>query len=169
MKTIIKKYNIEIVQETSKKYDGAFNAITSTDKAVKAFNDIFNIQNQAEEVLALICLDTKNKIIGAFEVSRGTLNASMAHPREVFKRALLLNAARIMLCHNHPSGELEPSSADDVMTERLFKAGELMGIELLDHIILANASSEFYSYRGETNLLMGGIHLAMKKLNGLNY
>lgn len=154
MKTIIKKYNIEIVQETSKKYDGAFNAITSTEKAVKAFNDIFNIQNQTEEVLALLCLDTKNKIIGAFEVSRGTLNSSSAHPREVFKRALLLNSARIMLCHNHPSGELEPSKSDDKMTDRMFKAGELIGIELLDHLIVANSNSEFYSYRSETNLLM---------------
>ena len=153
MKTIIKKYSIEIVQETSKKYDGAFNAITSTDKAVKAFNDIFNIQNQAEEVLALICLDTKNKIVGAFEVSRGTLNASMAHPREVFKRALLLNSARIVLCHNHPSGELTPSSADNEMTDRMLKAGELIGIELLDHIIVANDNNASYSYRSETSLL----------------
>ena len=153
MKTIIKKYNIEIVQESSKKYDGELNEITSTEKAVKAFDSIFNIKNQPEEVLALLCLNTKNKIIGAFEVSRGTINASMAHPREVYKRALLLNTARIMLCHNHPSGELTPSNADNTMTDRMAKAGELIGIELLDHVIVANSNNEFYSYRGETNLL----------------
>lgn len=153
MKTIIKKYNIEIVQENSKKYEGELNDITSNHVAVKAFNSIFNIQNQPEEVLALLCLNTKNKIIGAFEVSRGTINSSMAHPREVYKRALLLNTARIMLCHNHPSGELTPSNADNEMTDRMYKAGELIGIELLDHLIVANGNNEHYSYRQETNIL----------------
>ena len=130
MKTIIKKYSIEVVQETSKKYDGQLKSISSTETAVMAFNEIFRIDRQAEEVLALLCLDTKNKIIGAFEVSRGTINSSSAHPREVLKRALLLNSARIMLCHNHPSGELEPSNADNMMTERMYQAAEMIGIEL---------------------------------------
>lgn len=153
MKTIIKKYSIEVVQETSKKYDGQLKSISSTETAVRAFNEIFRIDRQAEEVLALLCLDTKNKIIGAFEVSRGTINSSSAHPREVFKRALLLNSARIMLCHNHPSGELEPSNADNMMTERMYQAAEMIGIELLDHIIVANGNNEYYSYRKETFLL----------------
>ena len=153
MKTIIKKYSIEVVQETSKKYDGQLKSISSTETAVMAFNEIFRIDRQAEEVLALLCLDTKNKIIGAFEVSRGTINSSSAHPREVFKRALLLNSARIMLCHNHPSGELEPSNADNMMTERMYQAAEMIGIELLDHIIVANGNNEYYSYRKETFLL----------------
>lgn len=153
MKTIIKKYSIEVVQETSKKYDGQLKSISSTETAVMAFNEIFRIDRQAEEVLALLCLNTKNKIIGAFEVSRGTINSSSAHPREVFKRALLLNSARIMLCHNHPSGELEPSNADNMMTERMYQAAEMIGIELLDHIIVANGNNEYYSYRTETVLL----------------
>ena len=153
MKTIIKKYSIEVVQETSKKYEGDLKIIKDSYIAVKAFNEIFRIDKQAEEVLALLCLDTKNKVIGAFEVSRGTINSSMAHPREVYKRALLMNSARIMLCHNHPSGEIEPSSADNVMTERMKEAGELIGIDLLDHFIIGNGENDFYSYRAETELL----------------
>lgn len=153
MKTIIKKYSIEVIQETSKKYDEDLKSIQSSYTAVKAFKEIFRIDKQAEEVLALLCLDTKNKIIGAFEVSRGTINSSMAHPREVYKRALLMNSARIMLCHNHPSGEIEPSNADNSMTERMKKAGDLIGIDLLDHFIIGNGNDDFYSYRGETNIL----------------
>lgn len=153
MKTIIKKYSLVLVQETSKKYDGSLRSITCTGAATLAFNDIFNLRNQAEEVLALLCLDTKNRIIGAFEVSRGTLNSSAAHPREILKRALLLNSARIMLCHNHPSGILTPSSADNDFTERMKEAGELIGIELLDHIIVANGNGDFYSYQTETFIL----------------
>lgn len=154
MKTIIKKYSIEVVQETSKKYDEDLKSIKDSYTAVKAFKEIFRIDKQAEEVLALLCLDTKNKIIGAFEVSRGTINSSMAHPREVYKRALLMNSARIMLCHNHPSGETEPSSADNVMTERMKQAGDLIGIDLLDHFIIGNGeNNNFYSYRTETGLL----------------
>ena len=153
MKTIIKKYTIEVVQETSKKYEGDLKSIKDSYTAVKAFKEIFRIDKQAEEVLALLCLDTKNKIIGAFEVSRGTINSSMAHPREVYKRALLMNSARIMLCHNHPSGEVEPSSADDAMTKRMKEASELIGIDLLDHFIIGNGENDFYSYRAETELL----------------
>ena len=153
MKTIIKKYSLELVQETSKKYGGNLKTIDSAGAATLAFNDIFNLRNQAEEVLALLCLDTKNRIIGAFEVSRGTLNSSMAHPREILKRALLMNSARIMLGHNHPSGILTPSSADNAFTERMKEVGELIGIELLDHVIVAYANGEFYSYKTETYIL----------------
>lgn len=153
MKTIIKKYRIELVQETSKKYDGNLKAISSVGYAVQAFGDLFNLKNQAEEVLALLCLDTKNNVIGAFEVSRGTLNSSAAHPREILKRALLMNSARIMLGHNHPSGILTPSRADNAFTERMVEACELIGIDLLDHIIVANGNSDFYSYKTETFIL----------------
>ena len=149
MRTIIKKYRLELVQETSKKYSSDLRAITCVDYAAQAFGDLFNLKNQAEEVMALLCLDTKNKIIGAFEVSRGTVNSSEAHPREILKRALLLNSARIMLGHNHPSGELTPSNADNFFTERMVQACELVGIELLDHVIVANDNAEYYSYKRE--------------------
>ena len=88
----------------------------------------------------MFTLDTKNKIIGAFGVSRGALNSSLVHPREVFKRALLSNAASIMLAHNHPSGDPTPSSEDKATTKRLVEAGDIIGIRVLDHIIIGEDS-----------------------------
>ena len=80
----------------------------------------------------------KNKIVAAHEVSRGTLNTSMVHPREVFKPAVLHNAAAIICFHNHPSGDPEPSREDIEITERLKNAGEILGIPVYDHIIVGD-------------------------------
>ena len=70
-------------------------------------------------------------------ISRGTLNASLVHPREVFRPAILASAAAIILVHNHPSGDPEPSDEDVSLTKRLVKAGEILGIEVLDHLVVA--------------------------------
>ena len=86
----------------------------------------------------LITLDTKNNITGIFTVSTGSLNASIVHPREVFKRAVLQNAASIIICHNHPSGDPTPSQEDINTTKRIYDAGKILGIELLDHIIIGD-------------------------------
>ena len=93
----------------------------------------------------MLTLDIKNQVTGVFEVSHGTLNASQVHPREVFKRALLQNAAAIVVGHNHPSGVTNPSYEDKKITERLIKAGEFIGVNILDHLILGDDS--FYSLR----------------------
>lgn len=92
-----------------------------------------------ERVLALY-LNTKNEILKKETIFIGSLNSSVAHPREIFKGAVRYSAARIILCHNHPSGNPEPSEADIVFTKRMKKAGELIGIELLDHLIIGENS-----------------------------
>lgn len=92
-----------------------------------------------EHVIALY-LNTKNEIIKMETVFIGSLNSSVAHPREIFKGAVRYSAARIIIGHNHPSGNSEPSEADVSFTERMVKAGEIMGIELLDHIIVGEHS-----------------------------
>jgi DNA repair protein RadC len=81
-------------------------------------------------------LDGRNRAIAHQTISTGTLNACLVHPREVFKTAILKNACSIAVVHNHPSGELAPSEADVLLTERLKDAGKLLGIELIDHIIV---------------------------------
>jgi DNA repair protein RadC len=96
------------------------------------------VQEEAQEVFGILVLNTKNKIVAVHEVSRGTLNNSMIHPREVFKPAVLHNAAAIICFHNHPSGDPEPSKDDIKITKRLVEAGEIMGIEILDHIIVGD-------------------------------
>ena len=114
-------------------------------KKIQSPNDIFNIAQNvirgneyAEENLWLITLDTKNNITGIFTVSTGSLNASIVHPREIFKRAVLQNAASIIICHNHPSGDPAPSKEDINITKRLKEAGDLIGIKLLDHLIIGD-------------------------------
>ena len=87
------------------------------------------------ENFVVVLLDTKNKVAGINTVSIGTLNSTVVHPREVFKPAILANAASIILAHNHPSGNLEPSMEDKDVTRRLRQAGDILGIKILDHLI----------------------------------
>jgi len=87
------------------------------------------------EVFICLHLSTKNCLISWEVVSVGSLNASIVHPREVFKGAALANAASIVVAHNHPSGDAEPSAADILLTQRLVRVGDILGIEVLDHVI----------------------------------
>jgi DNA repair protein RadC len=88
------------------------------------------------EMFLGVCLNTKNHIIKIVEVSIGSLNASIVHPRELFRMAVQCSAASLVVVHNHPSGDPTPSGADIQLTRRLTKAGDLLGIEVLDHVIL---------------------------------
>jgi DNA repair protein RadC len=85
-----------------------------------------------------LALNTKNQLIKLSEVSVGSLNASIVHPRELFKDAVRVSAAAIVVVHNHPSGDPTPSGADIQLTRRLAKAGDVLGIELLDHVIIGD-------------------------------
>ena len=93
-----------------------------------------------EHFLALL-LDSRNRLIKVSEVSIGSLDTSIVHPREVFKEALSVSAASVIFVHNHPSGDLTPSEDDIKLSKRLAQAGEIMGIDVLDHIIVAGKNS----------------------------
>lgn len=97
-----------------------------------------------------VLLNTKNEIINWEVVSIGSLNASIVHPREVFNRAIKRSAASILVVHNHPSGHVNPSKEDIHVTKRLFEAGTLIGIPLVDHIIIGK--SGYYSFKEENQL-----------------
>lgn len=92
------------------------------------------------EHLVLITLDTKNVITSITTISIGSLNTSIVHPREVFKTAILSNAASIILAHNHPSGDSTPSKEDINITDRIKESGKILGIDLLDHLIIGDDS-----------------------------
>lgn len=94
-------------------------------------------KEQREHFLVLL-LNARHEVLARETVSIGSLNASIVHPREVFKPALLASAASIVLVHNHPSGDPEPSEEDLSITKRLVDAGELLGIGVLDHVIVAS-------------------------------
>ena len=101
------------------------------------------------EHFVVLMLDQKNKVIGFHTVSIGSLTASIVHPREVFKPAMLSNAAALILAHNHPSGQPQPSQEDRTLTVRLVAAGKLLGMAILDHIIIGDGTSAYFSFADE--------------------
>jgi DNA repair protein RadC len=94
------------------------------------------LQHEPVEVAVLLCLNAKLELLAYHSLSRGTLDHSIVHARDVYRTALLANAAAVILGHNHPSGHLEPSPDDRSLTQALAAAGTLLGIELRDHIIV---------------------------------
>lgn len=100
-----------------------------------------------QERFVTACLDTKHRVQCVVVITIGTLDASLVHPREVFKPAILEGSAAVVLSHNHPSGNPEPSREDIRVTDTLTKAGELLGINVLDHIIYGDGTGEAVSIR----------------------
>jgi len=98
------------------------------------------LKGKKKEHFWVICLDTRNRLINCKPVSIGSLDTSIVHPREVFKEAVSSSAASVIFVHNHPSGDPEPSREDIELTKRLVKAGEIVGIDVLDHIIVCDKS-----------------------------
>ena len=101
-----------------------------------------------KEHFYVILLNARNRAIITDLVSVGTVNASLVHPREVFRRAIQLAASHIIVAHNHPSGGLEPSAGDLEVTKRLKDAGKILGIELIDHLIIADEDYHSIYQRG---------------------
>ncbi|MBD3306068.1 DNA repair protein RadC [candidate division KSB3 bacterium] len=115
---------------------------TTTKPVIRHPTDIFDyFRDQmsllTKEVFRVVALDTKNRIIRDKVISEGTLNASIVHPRDVFRFAVVHSAATVILLHNHPSGDSTPSQEDLNITRRLVEAGKMMDIQVLDHIIIA--------------------------------
>lgn len=108
---------------------------------------IDEIGSLCQEHVVAVYLNTKNAIIKKSIIFKGSLNSSVAHPREIFKQAVKCSAARLIIGHNHPSGNPEPSEADYQFTNRLKEAGDIIGIQLLDHIIVGDQA--FVSLREE--------------------
>jgi DNA repair protein RadC len=144
------KYKVELIKESASNYGGQDFNVNSAKQLYKAMCDLYHVDKQAEETLLIVCVDIKLKIIGVHEVSRGTIDASLVHQREIFKRAILNNAAKIFVVHNHPSGIAKPSNADFAVTRKIKDAGELLDISLLDHIIIGDG--EYYSFRENNEL-----------------
>ncbi len=135
----IPRLRISVVREGRARYS----------EPLRLSSDVFRfLQRKARvwdrEHFLMLPLDGKNRVLGFEVVSVGTLTASLVHPREVFKAAILANAAAIVVAHNHPSGDPTPSAEDRAITQRLKQAGELLGIRLLDHVVLG--ADRYYSF-----------------------
>lgn len=104
-----------------------------------------SLRYEKQEIFKVVLLNTKNEIIADIDVSIGTLNSSLVHPREVFREAIKRSSNKIILMHNHPSGNIEPSKEDKQITSRLIKCGEIIGIEVIDHIIIGDGT--YFSFK----------------------
>ncbi len=110
--------------------------------ALRAPGDVFRrfaarLRRLRQERFVVVLLDGRHRVIGEEVVSQGTLTASLVHPREVFRPALRASAAAVILVHNHPSGDPTPSAEDRSVTARLAQAGEILGVRVLDHVVVA--------------------------------
>lgn len=142
LKKIRAVYETLTIKEENSRYLKPFTRYSSPEQVFETFNFL---RNETKEYFFAIHLDGKNRICCVDEVSVGSLNQSVVHPREVFKTALLSSAAAIILMHNHPSGDPAPSREDIEITKRLKEAGELIGVKVLDHIIIGDSFHSFAS------------------------
>lgn len=140
-KVTVPVWGIKVVRESVVKYTHCCR-LTGKSEVVAACTAL-GIQDEATECLYVLSLNTKNRIVGVTLASKGTLNASLIHPREVFRAAILNNSHAVILVHNHPSGDVEPSNADKQVTKVIADAGKIIGIELLDHVIMGTDSASF--------------------------
>lgn len=140
----VPRYRISLVCEAT--YPVGAAAIKDSATAAAALRPLF--EGLDREQFAVCCLDAKHHIIGVNVVSVGSLTLSIVHPREVFKPAILMNAAALICAHNHPSGDPTPSAEDRALTARLQAAGDQLGIKLLDHVILGDARHYSFADRG---------------------
>lgn len=141
---IIRKYRVELVKEESKRYEIENEQLTSPRKMAEVLIKTFNMDKLPQEKICLLAFDTKLKLIGAFDITTGTVNSTQIDMRSIFQRALLCNANSIAIAHNHPSGCSKPSSEDKLLTRRVLEAAQIMGIKFLDHIIIGD--EKIYSF-----------------------
>lgn len=128
--------------------DKKFNNI-KLNTANKVYEFIKDEFNDNQEYFFCLYLDTKNNFIDKKLLFIGTINKSIVHPREIFKYAYLLSASKIICVHNHPSGEIDPSKEDIILTKNLIEIGNLQGINIIDHIIIGNG---YYSFKENGNI-----------------
>lgn len=129
-------YAVQLVRERSQSTE--VRTIRGPANAYEILAGYLQPETLDREHFCILLLDTKNNVRGIHTVSIGTLNSSLIHPREVFKPAIPASANAVVLAHNHPSGDPEPSAGDWAVTRRLEQAGKLLGIEVLDHLVIGD-------------------------------
>ena len=143
----VTKYDVRLVKESSSLYDYDQKQLNNPYAVSCMLNEIFDMENLCEEHFVMLALDTKLKVVGAFDIHVGTSKSSPVSAKSVFTRAMLCNANSIIVAHNHPSGDAHPSRDDVNITRTLEKAGEILDIKLQDHIIIGDDS--YYSFKRE--------------------
>lgn len=137
----VNRHNV-LVKEFAVNY--ACDSLNNPVAIATMFNSVFGLNRMAEEYVYMLSFSTAFKVLGAFEISHGSIRASLISPREIFIRLLLSGAASFMICHNHPSGICIPSGEDIGMTKKLKGCADLMGVQFTDHIIIGDS---YYSFK----------------------
>lgn len=152
----VTKYEMELcdripflVKESETEYGAKAMRITSPKEVDNLAREVFHLHKKAEEHLYLLGLSQSGELLGAFHLSKGSVNSSMVSGRSIFQRAFMIGATRIILIHNHPSGSSIPSQDDITVTERIKQIGEMMEIPLSDHIIIGD---DYFSFCNEKML-----------------
>lgn len=127
-----------LVKEKGVNYDAG--KLNSPEDIALMMRKLLHVEQMAEEHCYMIAMNSSCKILGVFFISKGTVNVSLVTPRELYIRALLAGAVQIVLCHNHPSGNAIPSEQDIAITQKIKEAGEMININLADHIIIGSNS-----------------------------
>lgn len=130
------KQRAVLEKECSVNYPEIDRKMSSPENIVRLAKEYLRLHEQTEEYLYMVCTNNKLMVTGIFELSHGNVNSSIMSVREILQKALLANAVSIFIMHNHPSGDPTPSREDIQVTERLVKAGELVGVQVLDHLII---------------------------------
>ena len=131
------RYTVNLVKEKTTRYD-ITRVINNSSEMYHVATDVIGMDSFAEEYLYMLAFNMKLNLIGYFEVSHAVLDHTIAHPREIYKRALLCNASSVALLHNHTSGNPTPSQSDYDATTRVASAGRIIGVDLLDHIVVGD-------------------------------
>lgn len=147
---IIRKIRVNVVSESSARFDTDNKRIEGPRHSLPVFRKW--CPNDGKEHFISILTDANHAPIGVNTVSIGTLTSSLVHPREVLRPAIVMGAAACIIGHNHPSGDVSPSSEDRETTRRLKEAMLIMGISLLDHVIFTHGSEAYHSFREAGNL-----------------
>lgn len=152
------QYNTELLEENltilvkETEYDYSvenvfFECFTTSEKIVNMLNCLLKLNKKAEEYVYMVAFNNAMVPLGIFEISHGAVDCSIIRPREVYIRALFCGASRIVILHNHPGGNLNPSEEDEIIYRRISKAGDLIGVDLIDFIIVGRNS--YYSFTEE--------------------
>jgi DNA repair protein RadC len=131
----MERWSLKLVREAVASEEApVFNKVSGPSEVASIAR--YFLQDEAVEVLLAFFLNSQNVVVGWQEVSRGIVDASLVHPREIFKAAILANASGVIVVHNHPSGNATPSYEDRKVSKMLKDAGEILGIKLLDHLVV---------------------------------
>ena len=142
---VIPIYKVSLVREAKMHcYDTSIRSSSNVSEMLHRY-----LADVDREHFVILLLNRKNQVIGLHTVSIGSVTASIVHPREVFKVAILANSTAIICGHNHPSGDPTPSQEDRALTSRLVEAGKLLGIEVLDHVIVGDGTEKYFSFADE--------------------